>query len=124
MEPDDDGYVIEYEPDADETERNVFGVVPVEEGNVPYDADDGQWEYEYVYEEVDADEDWNDEYIDPKAHYVEEVNIEAGGDWEAEEDWEDNGADEYESDDEDFTDEEYEYDYEEEYEEDRESGGR
>jgi len=132
VESGDDGYIIEYEPEvyADEQyeyedAHNVYGVTPVRDGDVPYDADDGEWEYEYeyVYEEVDADEEpgegesdseeeWYDDNIDPKARYVEEINVEAGGDWESEEDWDDDET-EYDSDNEDNFDEEYEEEYDE-----------
>ena len=116
---DEEGYVIEYEPDAHtdddvageqydgqyeyEDDPNVFGVVPVGDGDVPYDADDGEWEYEYeyVYEEVDAGEEEYNDPIDPKARYVEEMNVEAGGDWESEEDWDDDETDDDEPDHED-----------------------
>ncbi|MCL2624575.1 MAG: FtsK/SpoIIIE domain-containing protein, partial [Planctomycetaceae bacterium] len=56
--------------------NNVFGVVPVADGDVPFDTDDGEWEYEYeyVYEEVDD--------LDPDDEDVEEVDIETGDDWE------------------------------------------
>jgi S-DNA-T family DNA segregation ATPase FtsK/SpoIIIE len=116
----DDGYVIEYDKQyTDEDDQNVYGVVPVADGDVAYDADGGEWEYEYeyVYEEVEADEEeFDEEPIDPRARYVEEMNVEAGGDWESEEDW-----DEDETDNEDTIDEEYdEYDYDEDWEDDAE----
>ncbi len=124
----DAGYEIDYESDVYEDEKggNVFGVVPVRDGDVPFDTDDEwEYEYEYVYEEIEADEDaeiaedeageeeWYDDDIDVKARYVEEVNLEAGGDWESEEDWDDDGdSDEYETDEVEDEEEYDEYDYE------------
>ena len=120
---DDDGdYDNEYEVEdasddwdedkQDHAEDNVFGVVPVVDGDVDDDADDGEWEYEYeyVYEEIDDDDD-DESYddINPEKHYVEDVNLEAGGDWESEEDW---GEDETEDNELDNEEEYDEYEYE------------
>ncbi|MCL2623840.1 MAG: hypothetical protein FWD31_09255, partial [Planctomycetaceae bacterium] len=118
--------------------NNVYGVVPVADGDVTDDADGDEWEYEYeyVYEEVDADdgdedaeedaeeedsdeeegegegeeEDWDDGYVDPKARYVEEMNIEDGGEWEAEEDWDETETNQPDEEEYDEYDDEYDED--------------
>jgi|GEM_PF-40084 len=107
------------------TGKNMYGVVPVGDGDLR-DEDDGSgenddWEYEYVYEEVEAgDEEEEDEEdngdnmdsehhdVDVNAYYAEDADFESGGDWESEEDWDD-GSEENTED-----DEEYEYQDEDE----------
>ena len=100
------------EVEENQADENTFGVVPIADGDVPFDADDGEWEYEYeyVYEEVDTDEgELYDDDIDPKKHYVEEINLEAGGEWESEEDWDDDVTEEDEPDDEEYEEDDNEY---------------
>jgi len=99
--------------DNDVAGNNVYGVVPVGDGDLR-DDDDGSgenddWEYEYIYEEVEVDEEEEDneneedddadsEYhnIDMNAHYEEDVDLESGGDWESEEDWDDESGEDSE----------------------------
>ena len=90
--------------EQDQADDNAFGVVPVADGDVNDDTDDGEWEYEYeyVYEEVEDDE------TPVNGSELEEVNIEAGGDWESEEDWDEDETENNEFDNEE-EDDEYEY---------------